>query len=172
MDGPSLDRIAGDAKTPPVTTWGVQQVGQWASAAGWKGDDLAYAVAVAMAGSNGADHAKVNPSYDVQLERRGLWLVRLLDMDEPQNVDLFDPVQNAAFAHTAWLERGQQWQWHPVALSGAADDALDYVREALQPNNRKTLGSNPSSFAVKVDILNRRVNALRSAAPSRRRFRA
>lgn len=115
-----------------MTTWGVQQVGQWASAAGWKGDDLAYAVAVAMAGSNGADHIKVNPSYDVQLERRGLWLVRLLDMDEPQNVDLFDPVQNAAFAHAAWLERGQQWQWHPVVLSGAADDALDYVREALR----------------------------------------
>lgn len=159
MDEPRLDRIASGTETPPMTTWGVRQVGQWASAAGWKGDDLAYATAVAMAGSNGADHIKVNPSYDVQLERRGLWLVRLLDMDEPQNVDLFDPVQNAAFAHAAWVERGRQWQWHPVVLSGAADAALDWITAALSARSTSTAGGAVSSFATRLASLKLRSDA-------------
>lgn len=150
-----------------MTTWNVGKVAQYAAGAGWLGPELVYATAVAMAASNGADHAKVNPSYAAELERRGLWLVRALDMEDPPEVDLFDPVQNATFAKAAWDANGRSWAWHPVALSGAADAALEWVREAMGATPPGMAKRQPPTFADRVRTYATFMDQVRNAVPSR-----
>lgn len=123
------------------------------------GRDLVYAVAVAMAASNGADHIRINPSYAPEMERRGLWLVRALDLPDAPEVDLFDPQANATFAKAVWDANGKAWGWHPVGINGAADAALDWVNEAL----RGTPGGADAPAGIGFDASLQRVLAMRTA---------
>jgi len=150
-----------------VTAWNVQKVAQYATGAGWLGRDLVYAVAVAMAASNGADHIRINPSYAPEMERRGLWLVRALDLPDAPEVDLFDPQANATFAKAVWDANGKAWGWHPVGINGAADAALDWVNESLnggQPGPRSGAGL---SFAQRVQNYATFMEQVRNAVPGR-----
>jgi hypothetical protein len=133
-----------------MSTWGVAQVASWAGDAGWAGDGLSDAVALALASSGGDDHHVSNPSYTEALERRGLFALRRCEAPQLDPGDLFDPVANtkAAFAH--WRDMGGVWSWHPVWASGAATDALPHVRAVLA---RPDLAARPGAPATAAKML-------------------
>ncbi len=94
------------------------QIASVAKAAGWTGQDLITAVAVAMAesgDSRGANPGAHNPNPPDN--SYGLWQVNMLGAMGPErrrafglttNEQLFDPATNARVAHGIW--KGQGWQ--------------------------------------------------------------
>lgn len=141
-----------------MTQWSTHKVSEWARQAGWRGADVTEAVALAMAASNGADHATTNPSYKPELERRGLWQLTTAEAEAWDFGDLYDPLINAIAAKARWDRAGGSWLWHPVQWSGAMDNARDLVRATL---GRRARGG---SYAVGMDFHRRLADATSFAA--------
>lgn len=119
--------------------WVPAVVARFARGAGFAGDELVPAVAVALATSDGDDlWHQVNepgPSYD----GRGLWGVDVVEAPELADLDLYDPRVNATAAHSLSAAAGGSLAWSPVFRSGAwrwrlseATEAVS-VREPRQP---------------------------------------
>ncbi|HLI74296.1 MAG TPA: hypothetical protein VKU86_10500 [Acidimicrobiales bacterium] len=115
-----------------MSTWGVARLADWCRSAGFAGDALVEAVAMAQAASGGDDHHVSNPSYIEALCRRGLFALRQCEAPHLSVGELFDPEKNTAAAFAHWRDMGGVWAWHPVWASGAATDALDHVRAVLE----------------------------------------
>jgi len=119
-----------------MTTWSVPAVATYAARSGWRGSDLHYAVAVAVAASGGADHYRQNPTTLPGSERRGLFALRVDQLPDDATPDLYDPQTNADMARVFYRAVGD-WGWHPVHVSGAATNALDYVKASLASGARR-----------------------------------
>jgi hypothetical protein len=98
-----------------------------ASAAGWSGEDLVTAVAVAGAESSYRPAAR-NPSG-----ASGLW--QILPSAHPEKfaggVDWANPVTNAAMAYAVWVEAGRSWRPWVAYTSGAYTRFVPSAREAV-----------------------------------------
>jgi hypothetical protein len=81
------------------------QIAGYARAAGFAGDDLATAVAVALAESSGDTHARA-PSGCCH----GLWQIHARAHNEAIT-DLWDPAYNARVAHRIWTRAGGWGPW-------------------------------------------------------------
>lgn len=83
------------------------QIASYAAAAGFAGNDLTTAVAVALAESNGNPAAvgdqNLAPSNGPSI---GLWQINIGAHPEYANVDLTDPQTNANAAYTIYLDAG------------------------------------------------------------------
>lgn len=122
--------------------WGPEALAGFAEAAGWKGDDLVAAVALALSSSGGDDGYLDSAGAPAYRDRRGLWAIEVVDLPAPLVVNLWDPRANAAAAYGLWVGRGGSWaafpafgspayrRWLPVA----ADAVTSGVRvQALRP---------------------------------------
>lgn len=106
-----------------------EQIGAYASKAGFSGNDLKIAVAVALAesGGNPRAHNAVPPD-----DSYGLWQINMLGSMGPErrkrfgitsNDALFDPEVNARAAHTIW--QGSGWNAWTTYTRGTYKKYLD-----------------------------------------------
>jgi len=107
------------------------EIGQFAANAGFSGDDIKIAVAVALAESGGNTTAhNIKPPDDSY----GLWQINMYRDLGParrkqfglkSNDDLFDPATNARVAHG--IKTGSGWNAWTTYTSGAYKQHLDEV---------------------------------------------
>jgi hypothetical protein len=146
-----------------MTTWGTVQVAKWARDAGFTGEALYQAVAIAMAVTGGADHHVSNVGYTPELARRGLWALRADEWVGPVQGDLFDPAYAAKTLYAAWEAHGKTWGWHPGWTSGAAPAAVDTVRAMLNHPSASTPAGPARSFSEGVARAKMVTDALKQA---------
>lgn len=86
-----------------------QDIAVYARSAGFSGDDLTQAVAIALAESNGNPNA-YNPETAAGTPQGqgsyGLWQIYLKAHPEFAGFDLYDPLQNANAAYQIWAQSG------------------------------------------------------------------
>lgn len=140
---------------------------KWARDAGFSGDELHRAVAVAMASSQGDDHHVSNPAYLPSLERRGLWALRAAECPDVHPDALWNPATAAKAAYGAWAGAGRTWRWHPVYLSGASDEHVPLVRAVLTGKLREVTDPNALTFAGVLDRAVRLAQAMRQQTQTR-----
>jgi hypothetical protein len=148
-----------------MSQWGVAAVAGWASRAGWSGDELHHAVAVAMAASGGADHWCYNPTSVPGVERRGLWAIRVDEVEPDEVARLFDPSAAAVIAHRLWSSAGGHWQWHPVWITGAAAQQLPLVRAVLSGTSARGPRPLPVAFSDRLAALLHQVTQVQGGLP-------
>jgi hypothetical protein len=88
------------------------QIAQYAATAGWSGADLAIAIAVAQAESDGNPQAVGDISLaPLRGPSKGLWQVNIGSNANPQyaNDNLFDPQTNANDAYEIYLNAGSSF---------------------------------------------------------------
>ena len=110
------------------------QIAQLASAAGFSGDDLATAVAIAMAESGGNPKA-YNPETAARTPQGqgsfGLWQIYLKAHPEFANVDLTDPATNAAAAFSVYQAAGNKFTPWSTFGNGAYANYLSQAQGAI-----------------------------------------
>lgn len=125
-----------------------EQIAQHAYNAGFRGEDLTTAVAVAMAESGGNTRSHNDTPPD---DSYGLWQVNMLgDMgparrkqfDLDSNKDLFDPAENAKAAYEI-ASNGKNFQPWSTYTNGAYKEHLDEAEKAARKidENGKGKGS-------------------------------
>ena len=82
-------------------------IAQLAAAAGFSGNDLTVATAVALAESGGDPHA--HPPAFTNEDSRGLWQIYMLAHPEFAGADLYDPQINAAAAFRVYAAAGNSF---------------------------------------------------------------
>lgn len=112
--------------------WPAPVVAGIARAAGWTGDDLTMAVAVALAGSDGDDSFVLPGVAGLVDDRIGWWLIPAGDLDYPARVELARPAVNAETARQLWADAGGSWAWNPAYAAGTWTARLDEARAAGQ----------------------------------------
>lgn len=133
------------------------EIASLASGAGWVGNDVNIAVAVALAESSGNPHDHNSKPPD---DSYGLWQINMLGSMGParrkqfnlkSNSDLFDPATNARVAHGIWAEHGwQPWTTYTHGIykqfmnGSDASTASDTVT-ATPPD---TSGNNGGLFGI------------------------
>lgn len=103
----------------------------YARGAGFGGEALHDAVALALAVSNGADHYAHNPISAPGAERRGLWGVRVDEVPPGMVADLFRPDECAAVVRALWEAASRSFGWHPAWIGGAAAHVRPMVVASL-----------------------------------------
>jgi soluble lytic murein transglycosylase-like protein len=103
------------------------QIATYAANAGFSGDDLTTAVAIALAESSGNPKAvgdlNVSPGGSV-----GLWQINLAAHPQYANVDLTDPALNASAAFAVFTQAGFQFTPWSTYNSGKY---MAYANEAM-----------------------------------------
>lgn len=124
------------------------EVARVAAAAGWRGNALVVAVAVALAESGGNPNAHALTSRE---DSRGLWQINIRAHPEYASAQLYDPKVNAQAAHTIWVKSG----WGPWSThnSGAyllhmptAEAAVALVR----PGDAAVAAADPANVGGQV----------------------
>ncbi|ANZ40868.1 lytic transglycosylase [Lentzea guizhouensis] len=120
-----------------------EQIAQHARAAGFEGQGLTIAIAVALAESNGDTRAHNSKPPD---DSYGLWQINMLGAMGPErrrqhgldsNRDLFDPAVNAKVAN-AISNDGKSWTPWSTYTNGAYRKYLDIARRAAREAPRRT----------------------------------
>jgi hypothetical protein len=146
-----------------VSTWGPRHVAQFARAAGFTGDQVVQAIAVAHAATGGADHHDQNLSYvDAQAER-GLWAIKRYLVDDETWEELFAPLRCAIVAKALYDASGQSWAWHQSAHGQAFTDAYDLCKAILATPDRGTRGVLQGDFLAQTRQVAAQAIALRDA---------
>lgn len=112
-------------------------VGRYAAGAGWTGDNLVIAIAVAHAESSfdTQDHNSTPPD-----DSYGLWQINMIGSMGPQrraqyglkaNTDLYEPATNARVAH-AIQSGGSGWNQWTTYTSGAYQTYMNGAKQAVQ----------------------------------------
>lgn len=113
----------------------ISQLLALASAAGFQGDDLATAVAVALAESGGNPQA-YNPEKAARAPEGmgsfGLWQIYKNAHPEFAGENLFDPQTNAAAAFAIYQAAGSSFGPWSTFKNGAYSARLDAVNQTLQ----------------------------------------
>lgn len=147
-----------------MTTWSVGGVAGFCRKAGWRGDDLAQAVSVAIAASNGQDHYRYNPGHTDATERRGLFALIQSDHQLPGGTDLFSPQVSAHAAYGRWRDEGKHWRWHLAWVSGNAARTLAVVQASLTQAEKHSLPAVPGSFEDSLHNMLHRAQSMREVS--------
>lgn len=130
-----------------------------AAGAGFTGDDLVTAVAVALAESGGNPQA-YNPEVTAHAPQGygsfGLWQIYLKAHPEFQGQNLFDPQTNAAAAYSVYAAAGNSFRPWSTFTSSAYVAHVDAVQAALAPPPDTTTvasdsGGQPSDGSGGID---------------------
>lgn len=115
-----------------MTTWAAKDVAEFARQANWPSESLPIAVAVALAASDGDDHAHVTVPGVPDGDWRGLWLARgSLVHGEPPDA-LYDPRTAARAARALCGDSGTDWAWSEVWRAGSYRARLGEAEAALR----------------------------------------
>lgn len=115
-----------------MTVWAPEAIAVFAGRAGWAGYELAVAVGVALASSNGKDHITIAVPPPPVHEYVGLWLVPITEDVGRTISELRDPYVNAAAARRLWLLEGGGWSWSPTWQSGRWQWRMTEAERAIQ----------------------------------------
>ncbi|HEX7304753.1 type VII secretion target [Lentzea sp.] len=151
-----------------------EQIAQHARAAGFEGQGLTIAIAVALAESSGDPRAHNATPPD---DSYGLWQINMLGAMGPErrrqfgldsNRDLFDPRVNAKAAN-ALSKDGRSWTPWSTYTNGAYRKYLDVARRAARgipatPPSRPGGGRGGDGFTVDPAALDRYVKQGRGIA--------
>lgn len=109
-----------------------QQISQYAAAAGFSGDDLVTAVAVALAESSGNPNAHGDTSLGTGTGSFGLWQIYSDAHPEygPNFDQLYDPQTNANAAYAIFSASG--WAAWSTFKSGAYEAYVPQAQTAVQ----------------------------------------
>lgn len=111
------------------------QIANFAAAAGFQGDDLTTAVAVALAESNGGDTAAYNPEHQAGTPpgegSYGLWQIYLHAHPEFIGWNLLDPATNATAAFRVYSAAGNSFRPWSEYKSGGYTAYLDQARAGV-----------------------------------------
>lgn len=116
------------------------QVVAYAYGAGWVGDALTQAVAIAKAETNW------DPAYlfkGPETEQRGLWGINWIDHTNFDRLQLMDPGYNAASAWILWAQNGNQWVDWQSYLDGSYRAHMGEASNAVA--QWESLGGTPGS---------------------------
>lgn len=117
------------------------QLAQLALDVGWRGDDVAQAVALALATSEGDPgwHSGSRPNRGIRYW--GLWGI---DLDTYPRMSVFDLTlagRNAQCAYALWSTHGPGWDWSPVWSGEAWRERLgEAQRASLEPRRTVPIG--------------------------------
>jgi Lysozyme like domain len=149
-----------------VTQWGASMVADIAGKAGFRGEELHDAVALALAASQGCDHYAHNPISAPGAERRGLWAIRVDEVPAGELPDLFNPSVSAAVARALWQLSGKSFGWHPAWISGEAMRVRPVVVLHLSGKGRRNGPLSGKSFGTQLQGMVNHAEALaRSVGP-------
>lgn len=132
-----------------VSTLTPEEIAQHAHDAGFRGDDLATAVAVAMAESGGNTQAHNGVGPD---DSYGLWQINMEGDLGPARRDafglnadreLYDPATNAQAAHDIYSDRGDFTAWSTYD-SGEYEQFMDAARKAAAQVTGDSAGNGDS----------------------------
>jgi hypothetical protein len=131
--GPGLHEAAmgGSDGQPQTGELSLAQIAQYAAAAGFTGEDLVIAVAVARAESGGRtdiDNEGLNADGSIDY---GLWQINSVHQAngfDPSRA--FDPTYNAQWARIVFMNAGASWTPWTTYTNGAYREHLDAAREA------------------------------------------
>ncbi|MGW4115426.1 type VII secretion target [Actinosynnema sp. NPDC004786] len=163
-----------------MSTLSPERIARHAHDAGFRGQDLTIAVAVALAESGGDPRAH-NPTPPDN--SYGLWQINMLGSLGParrrefgleSNRELFDPAENARAAHRISGE-GRSWTPWTTYTSGAYKRHLDEARRGVEAMKRGGSrggsggggsggGSRGGGFSVDVDVLRDYARRTRNSA--------
>lgn len=115
-----------------MTAWAPEAIAYFAGKAGWAGEDLAVAVAVALASSDGRDHLVVSIPPPPLHEYVGLWLVPANERTGRTVAELLNPYVNADTARRLWLLEGGGWSWSHAWQTGRWRWRMIQARRAVQ----------------------------------------
>ncbi|ONI90305.1 lytic transglycosylase [Saccharothrix sp. ALI-22-I] len=149
-----------------MTTLSPERIARYAHDAGFRGQDLTIAVAVALAESGGDTRAHNATPPD---DSYGLWQINMLGSLGParrrefgleSNRELFDPVENARAANKISGD-GRSWTPWTTYTSGAYRRYLDEARQGVEAMKRGGSGGGSGSggsgrdggFSVDVGVL-------------------
>ena len=105
-----------------------KQIAVWATQAGFTGNDVTTAVAVALAESGGridATNTNTNGSTDY-----GVWQINSIHADEFAKHPQWWSVENADMAHDIWAAAGNSWKPWTTYTSGAYNMFLGQASSA------------------------------------------
>lgn len=114
-------------------------IAQWAVQAGFSGQDLVTAVAVALAESNGridATNTNANGSTDY-----GVWQINSVHADEFTKYPQWWSVENADMAHDIWAAAGNSWSpWSTYTSGKYTSFLLQATSAAKNPDTSNVVG--------------------------------
>lgn len=141
--------------------WGPEALAGFAQAAGWKGDDLVTAVALALSSSGGDDGYHDTAGAPAYRDRRGLWSLDVLTSPQLATPGIFDPRVNAAGAYGLWAAAGGTWGAFPAFGSPAYRRWLSVAAEAVTSGVR-VQALRPEAMAG--EVIGNRQRAIDTAA--------
>lgn len=110
--------------------WPPEAVAYFAGRAGFTGDDLVDAVAVALAVSGGDDAYHWTSSPAGAHDERGLWGLDVITTPALADVNLYGPQTAAEAAYVAWTASGGCWEAVTAYGPSAYRQALPVARAA------------------------------------------
>jgi hypothetical protein len=157
-----------DTGPADVTQWGSLFVSQVAARAGFRGEAMHDATALAMAATQGQDHYAHNPISLPGAERRGLWAIRVDEVPVGAVGDLFDPEFNAKVARLLWQASSDSFGWHPSWISGAALQIRPAIKLHIVGGGKRRGPLSMASFSTQVHGMVARAEAFaRNLEPGR-----
>lgn len=125
------------------------QIAQWAIQAGFSGQDLVTAVAVALAESNGridATNTNSNGSTDY-----GVWQINSVHSDEFAKYPQWWSVENADMAHDIYAAAGNQWTpWSTFTSGKYTSFLLQATSAAKSPDTGNVVGGPGDTKTVNI----------------------
>ena len=113
------------------------QIATYAALAGFAGDDLVTAVAIALAESGGGNPRAYNPETAAKggtptgMGSYGLWQIYLKVHPEFQGIDLYDPQENASAAYHVYLAAGSSFRPWSTFTNNSYVTQLDAAQGAV-----------------------------------------
>lgn len=117
--------------------WDLPAIAGFAEQGGFRRDELAEAMAVAVVASQGDDALVDAPMFGDLPVSVGLWQVPTSDRIGFDVDALLVPATNARAAHTLWREAGQSWSWSPAFLTGRWQNIIDNAWETVRSGRRR-----------------------------------
>lgn len=117
--------------------WDLPAIAGFAQQGGFRRDELAEAMAMAVVASQGDDSLIERDMFGDFPSRVGLWQVPVGDAVGFDERSLLQPALNAAAAHVLWKADGQSWSWHPSFLTGRWRDIVDNAWEVVRSGQRR-----------------------------------
>jgi len=103
---------------------------------GWRGEDAAVAVALALAASGGEPALGGPGRDDLGAWGVGLWQLSVLRYPGLSKYDLTEPIVTARAAHALWTVTGGLWDWCPTWQGEVYQEYLQRAREAMASPSR------------------------------------
>lgn len=111
--------------------WSPNNVAYWARRAGFDGEDLVDAVAIALATSQGDDGYWFEAGVGSLIALRGLFAIDVAAHPELAGVDLADPATNADALYALAAAQDGSLAWHPTVGTAAYLQALYGAQTAV-----------------------------------------